>query len=105
MGESTDGIRLLTCAGGDQCKKAMMLLKAGKLDADFVEGMICPGGCVGGPSRHQAEGLVIKARGDLLARADGRGILDNLKRYPTDRFSMQRDGSPNPHDPPVTPEG
>ena len=102
MGEDTSGIRLMTCAGGDECKKAMMLLKAGKLDADFVEGMICPGGCVGGPSRHQAEGLVIKARGDLLARSDDRKILDNLKNYPMDRFSMQRDGSPNPHD---LPEG
>ena len=93
MGEDTAGIRLLTCAGGDECKKAMLLLKAGKLDADFVEGMICPGGCVGGPSKHQAEALVIKARGDLLAKADGRKILENLKNYPMDQFSMHRDGS------------
>ena len=99
MGEDTEGIRLMTCTGGEECKKAMMLLRAGRLDADFVEGMICPGGCVGGPSKHQAESLVIKARSELLARADGRKILENLKRYPMDRFSMQRDGSPNRHDP------
>ena len=91
MGEDTSGIRLLTCAGGEECKKAMMLLKAGKLDTDFVEGMICPGGCVGGPSKHQAETLVLKARTDLLAKADGRRILDNLKAYPMDQFSMHRD--------------
>ena len=93
MGEDTEGIRLMTCAGGDECKKAMQLLKAGKLDADFVEGMICPGGCVGGPSKHQAENLVLKAREDLLKQADGRKILENLKQYPMGRFSMQRDGS------------
>ena len=93
MGEDTEGIRLMTCAGGDECKKAMQLLKAGKLDADFVEGMICPGGCVGGPSKHQAENLVLRARTELLGKADGRKILDNLKQYPMDRFSMSRDGS------------
>lgn len=93
MGEDTSGIRLVTCAGGEECRKTMMLLRAGKLDADFVEGMICPGGCVGGPSKHQAEALVLKARSDLLAKADGRRILDNLKNYPMDQFSMHRDGS------------
>ena len=82
----------MTCAGGDECKKAMMLLKAGKLDTDFVEGMICPGGCVGGPSKHQVETLVQKARTDLLAKADDRKILDNLKNYPMHQFSMHRDG-------------
>ena len=93
MGENTEGIRLMTCAGGEECKKAMMLLKAGKLEADFVEGMICPGGCMGGPSKHQAETLVIRARTGLLAKADGRKILENLKHYPMDKFSMLRDGS------------
>ena len=93
MGENTEGIRLMTCAGGEECKKAMMLLRAGKLEADFVEGMICPGGCMGGPSKHQAETLVIRARTGLLAKADGRKILENLKNYPMDKFSMLRDGS------------
>ncbi|MBQ7486175.1 MAG: 4Fe-4S dicluster domain-containing protein, partial [Clostridia bacterium] len=93
MGEDTSGIRLMTCAGGEECKKAMMLLKAGKLDTDFVEGMVCPGGCVGGPSKHQAENIVIQARGKLLEKADDRKILENLKKYPMDKFSMHRDGT------------
>ena len=93
MGEDTSGIRLMTCAGGEECKKALMLLKAGKLDADFVEGMICPGGCVGGPSKHQTEAVVLKARTELLGKADGRKILENLKQYPMDQFSMHRDGN------------
>ena len=103
MGEDTSQIRLMTCAGGDECKKAMMLLRAGKLDTDFVEGMICPGGCVGGPSKHQAEALVLKARTELLAQADGRKILENLKRYPMDQFSMRRDGGGVEDLPPQTP--
>ena len=101
LGEDTSDIRLMTCAGGDECKKAMGLLKAGKLNVDFVEGMICPGGCVGGPSKHQAENLILQARADLLSKADDRCILENLKNYPMGQFSMHRDGSiqesPLPH--------
>ena len=92
MGEDTEGITLMRCAGGDECKKALMLLRAGRLKEDFIEGMMCPGGCVGGPSRHQAEPIVQKNRSSLLAAADKRGILENLKNYPMDQFSMFRDG-------------
>ena len=92
MGEDTSDIRLQTCAGGEECRRALMLLRAGKLDADFIEGMICPGGCIGGPSKHQVEALVERNRKNLLSKADGRGILENLKNYPMDAFSMFRDG-------------
>ena len=92
MGEDTSGLSLLRCAGGDECRKALLLLKSGHLKEDFIEGMICPGGCVGGPSKHQSEPLVEKARGSLLKAADQRRILENLKKYPMDRFSMFRDG-------------
>jgi iron only hydrogenase large subunit-like protein len=99
LGEDTSAIRLMTCAGGEECKKAMLLLKAGKLDADFVEGMICPGGCVGGPSKHRTEAEILKARSELLQKADKRQILENLKKYPMDQFSMLRDGSMPKHTP------
>ena len=92
MGEDVSSVSLLKCAGGDACKKALTLLKAGRLTEDFIEGMMCPGGCVGGPSKHQVETMVTKARNDLLAKADGRKILDNLEHYPMDSFSMFRDG-------------
>lgn len=92
MGEDVSSVSLLKCAGGDECKKALTLLKAGRLKEDFIEGMMCPGGCVGGPSKHQVETMVTKARNDLLAKADGRKILDNLEHYPMDSFSMFRDG-------------
>jgi len=31
------------------CKKMLILAKAKKLDANLLEGMACPRGCVGGP--------------------------------------------------------
>ena len=92
MGEDTSDIHLLSCAGGAECRKALMMLKAGTLKEDFIEGMMCPGGCVGGPSKHMAELETTRTRAELLAKADKRGILENLKAYPMDKFSMYRDG-------------
>jgi [FeFe] hydrogenase (group B1/B3) len=92
MGEDTSGISVLRCAGGDECRKALLQLRSGRLEEDFIEGMICPGGCIGGPSKHETEPLVLKARSELLQSADNRGILENLKKYPMDSFSMYRDG-------------
>lgn len=36
------------CDGIEQCKVALMQKKAGKLQANFIEGMACSGGCIGG---------------------------------------------------------
>ena len=91
-GEDTSDIKLLHCAGGMECRKAVALLNAGKLNEDFIEGMICEGGCVGGPSKHKTETEILKARKNLLEKADKRNILDNLKNYPMEKFSMFRDG-------------
>ncbi len=91
-GEDTSDIQLLSCAGGAECKKALLTLKAGRLKEDFIEGMMCPGGCVGGPSKFEAEATVVKARNMLFKQADGRKILENLEKYPMDKFSMYRDG-------------
>ena len=90
-GEETEGIKLLRCAGGDECKKAITRLKFGSLEEDFVEGMVCPGGCVGGPSKHKTETEIARAREALLKKADGRLVLENLKNYPMDSFSMYRE--------------
>ena len=88
-GESTD-IKVAKCSGIADCKKALMLLKLGKLPEDFIEGMICEGGCVGGPSRHKAALAAKKDRDKLISQADGRGVHENLKNYNMDSFSMHR---------------
>ena len=91
-GEDVSDISLVKCAGGTDCRKAIMMLKAGKLAEDFIEGMICHGGCVGGPSKHKTEKEILKARNVLISKADGRKILKNLESYPMESFSMHRDG-------------
>ena len=89
-GEDPSNIKLKQVAGGKECKTALMLLNLGRMQEDFIEGMMCPGGCVGGPSKHRTENEIKVARQNLLAKADNRKILENLKKYPMDQFSMHR---------------
>ncbi len=37
-----------SCDGIEQCKIALLQKRAGKLQANFIEGMACTGGCIGG---------------------------------------------------------
>ena len=81
---------VMKCNGAAECKKALLLMKAGKLPADFVEGMVCVGGCVGGPSKHKTELEAKKARDLLIGQADGREVHENLKNLGADQVAMHR---------------
>ncbi len=76
--------------GAAECKKALLMLKAGKLTEDFIEGMACVGGCVGGPSAFKDQMLSKKDRDALIEQADARTIVGNLGQYDMDKFSMHR---------------
>jgi [FeFe] hydrogenase (group B1/B3) len=39
----------MQCNGVEACQENLALIKAGKCNANFIEGMVCSGGCVGGP--------------------------------------------------------
>lgn len=80
--------KVATCNGAAECKKALLLLKLGRLPEDFIEGMICEGGCVGGPSAFENQGKFKKDRDAMIESADNREILQNLKDYDMDSFSM-----------------
>ncbi len=82
--------KVLKCNGAAECKKALLLMKVGRLPEDFVEGMACVGGCVGGPSRHKAEAEAKKARDKLISQADGREVHENLKNLGLDQLAMHR---------------
>jgi len=81
---------VMKCNGGAECKKALLLLKAGRLPADFIEGMVCVGGCVGGPSKHKTEMEAKKARDTLIGQADGRFVHENLVKVGADKVPMHR---------------
>lgn len=79
------------CNGAAECKKALLLMKAGKLPEDFIEGMACEGGCVNGPGSIKPEMQSRKDRLALFSKADDRGILDNIAPYYEDYpFSLHR---------------
>ena len=88
-GESAD-VKVARCSGAAEVKKALLLLKVGRLPEDFIEGMMCQGGCVGGPSNLKQEMAFKKDRDVVIAKADGRGVWENLKNYDMDSFSMHR---------------
>ena len=93
MKETNAGIDCTVCKanGAAECKKALLLLKAGKLPQDFIEGMACEGGCVGGPSSYNDQISTKKSRDELLGKADDRGIHDNISNYHMETFSMHRE--------------
>jgi ferredoxin hydrogenase large subunit len=78
------------CNGAAECKKALMLLKVGKLPEDFIEGMICEGGCSNGPGSILTGRAANSNRDKLFAQADNREIHENLKSYDEYHFSMHR---------------
>ena len=93
MKESEEEIDAKVCKanGAAECKKALLLMKAGKLPENFVEGMACEGGCVGGPSAFNDMVSTKKFRDEMIEKADNRGIHENLKQYDMDSFSMHRE--------------
>lgn len=76
--------------GAAECKKALLLLKAGRLPEDFIEGMACEGGCVGGPSSFADAMLTKRTRDAMIEQADNRSISENLKNYDLDSFRLHR---------------
>ena len=81
---------VMKCSGGAECKKALLLMKVGKLPADFIEGMACEGGCVGGPSKNMMAAEAKKFRDSLIGQAAGRKVLENLKNMGADQVPMHR---------------
>ena len=41
-------LKAVPCDGIEACRAALMMASKGRLDANFIEGMACSGGCIGG---------------------------------------------------------
>ena len=90
--ESDQHIDAKVCVanGAAECKKQLLMMKVGKFNDDFLEGMVCEGGCVGGPSASREKQLFAKDRETLFAEADDRTLNGNLENYDLSSFSMHR---------------
>jgi len=89
-GIDTGDMKVCVCSGAEECRKALLLLKAKRLPEDFVEGMACPGGCVGGPAKQKSVAEFKKDRDDMIAKASAIGVHENLKKQGADQVKMHR---------------
>ena len=80
----------LRCNGAAECKKALMMLGAGKLPETIVEGMACEGGCIAGPGRCEDPKVTVRMRQKLLAQADARGVQENLAQQGFKDVNLER---------------
>ena len=77
-------------SGGIEIKKAMTMAKVGKLQGNFIEGMMCDGGCING-----AGTLVtpLKSKGTfnkINAQATRKAVIDNEKLKEYDDIDLER---------------
>ena len=86
----TGDVSVCKCSGITECKKALTLMKVGRLPEDFIEGMVCEGGCVGGPSRHRDPNLAMRDRNAALAKSSDILIKDNLDKQNAETVDMIR---------------
>ena len=87
-GEDVSKVEYVKASNGKECMSSLSLLKANKLKEQFIEGMVCDGGCVGGPSKRKLLKEILSAREKLLDKADNRSIIENLKNYDLENISM-----------------
>ena len=83
-------VKVNTCNGAQECKRALLMLRAGKLPEDFIEGMICEGGCVNGPGSVKSLSQYQVDRNKLLAQSDARTITGSIAEYSDKKIDMNR---------------
>ncbi len=74
-------VSCLKCSGAAECKKSLMLLRAGRIDETMIEGMVCEGGCINGPGKVTDLRQSVGMRRQLMRSADERKIGENLQEY------------------------
>lgn len=70
-------------SGMDEVKKTMNMAKTGRLQGNFIEGMMCEGGCIGGPATMVS---IMKSRPQLnkfSGQSSKKSVLsnDNLSKF------------------------
>ena len=77
-------------SGVEEIKKGMIMAKVGKLSGNFIEGMMCEGGCIGGPATMAS---IIKTKGQLVKfskEARAQRVLDNEKLAAFEGVNLER---------------
>ena len=80
-------IQTARAEGLRECRKLMMLAKAGKLDGYLLEGMACPGGCVAGAGTVVSADTAAKKLSQHMAQATGSAADDSRYRDLADQLN------------------
>ncbi|MFV0313677.1 MAG: monomeric [FeFe] hydrogenase [Anaerotignum sp.] len=82
--------RSVLCEGMDECMKALKIASTGRLQGDFLEGMACKGGCIGGMAslNHDKNGV------DRINAFSGTSLTDDphigIRNFPMENIRMNR---------------
>jgi len=72
--------------GLNNCKIALLQMKASKIDANFFEGMACAGGCVGGPgvlTNPKVTGKLVESyasAAEYKTATENKSVVDTLNK-------------------------
>lgn len=87
--EEKENLKALYCDGLEECVKQLKLAKFGKLQANFLEGMACKGGCIAG-----AASLSHGVKDKMAVEAYGKKALEpnaekSLRVFDIERISLE----------------
>lgn len=79
----------VSCDGLKECDKALKIAKLNRLNGNFIEGMACKGGCIGGPaSLHH--GPKDKKEVDKYGKlASETSVRDSLRVFELDKINLE----------------
>jgi [FeFe] hydrogenase (group B1/B3) len=80
----------ITCDGIAECDKTLKIAKAGRLQGNFIEGMACKGGCIGGAAslhRRPKDRKEVDKYGELAIE---KGIKDSLRIFEINEIDLHR---------------
>ena len=81
-------VSCLKCSGAAECKKALIMLRAGKIKETIIEGMVCENGCVNGSAKITDLRQSLTMRKQLMRDVDERTIEENLAQYDFSSIDM-----------------
>ncbi len=73
-----------------ECKKQLMLIKAGRFDSDILEGMCCTGGCIAGPATIETPAIAKGRMNKENLSVDKKEIRQSLEIFDFSGVDMHR---------------
>jgi ferredoxin hydrogenase large subunit len=74
-----------------ECKKQLLMMKVGKFDANILEGMCCPGGCIAGPATIEPAMIAKGRMNKENLTNDRKNIQESLNIFDFSGVDMHRD--------------